>query len=483
MFSCVAQLVALVLLAGGPYETGGQGIPGDELPAVGNSELHVRLNRLETETDALREELRQLKGEPNGAPATPTALASATESVAPDAPPETQFLTLDQLKGEMKKLVWTKGDYSITPYGTLWVNMSHDTARSNVGDYVLWVLPANVSHNETAVYFDAKSTRLGFDVGGPPIPLFHCARSGGKVEIDFQRQIDTENRPSVLLRHAYAEVKDEESRLLAGQTWDVVSPLCPGVLSYSVGWGGGNIGYRRAQFRGERYLAVSDVALLTLQGGLFSDLVADPMPIGVRGNHSGWPILQGRAATTLGPRGKGDLPIEMGFSGHIGEQIFDFTDVNPAINVPMRTWSFNFDLKVPITHRLGVQGELFTGENLGAFLGGDVQGVNLTTPTVVASRRPIRSRGGWIDLWYDWLPRLHTHAGYGIDDPVDDDVTGVTGVTTGGRIYNHFLFGNIIFDITPKFLIGLEATSWKTLWKENSPGETVNTAFVIKYGF
>ena len=55
---------------------------------------------------------------------------------------------------------------------------------------------------------------------------------------------------------------------MAGQTWDVISPLNPGMLMYSVGWEAGNIGYRRAQLRAERYVALSDSQLLTLQGSI-----------------------------------------------------------------------------------------------------------------------------------------------------------------------------------------------------------------------
>ena len=36
-----------------------------------------------------------------------------------------------------------------------------------------------------------------------------------------------------------------------GQTWGVVAPLVPGTIMYSVYWGAGNIGYRRAQIRNE----------------------------------------------------------------------------------------------------------------------------------------------------------------------------------------------------------------------------------------
>ena len=154
---------------------------------------------------------------------------------------------------------------------------------------------------------------------------------GGKVEIDFQRQIDVENKASLLLRHAYVEVKDDEFRLLAGQTWDVISPLCPGVLFYSVGWDGGNIGYRRPQFRGGtlpgllRQLRVDRARLAqhrrrhpTRRG------TADDVR---RAYSSAWPILEGRVGHATGaaragmpslgvrrvqPRGRIDLRLPSG---------------------------------------------------------------------------------------------------------------------------------------------------------------------------
>ena len=84
------------------------------------------------------------------------------------------------------------------------------------------------------------------------------------MEFDFQGASAQENKGAVLLRHAYWEVKDEEFRLLAGQTWDIISPLYPTTTMYTVYWAAGNIGYRRAQFRGERYLACSDELLLVV---------------------------------------------------------------------------------------------------------------------------------------------------------------------------------------------------------------------------
>ena len=431
-------------------------------------------------------------------PAASTAIvpSSALEAASQGQPPtdNDQYFTLDELKSEMKKLAWTKGDFTITPYGTLWANMAWETSRSFQGDFVLYVLRPRPTPNAVfdrptnqQFHFDVKSTRLGFDLLGPNVPLFGDARTGGKVEIDFQRTFDTENRAGVLLRHAYLEVKNEQYRLLAGQTWDVISPLYPGVLFYTVGWDGGNIGYRRAQTRAERYFALSDTLLVTTQGSLNTDLVSDIAPTTAPatfvGDHSGWPLLEGRLATTLGPRGPGSRPIEVGVSGHIGETVFDFGApfAAPVANlkgVPRRTWSLNADVRVPITSRLGVQGELWMGENLATFFGGIGQGVDVVAAgATLPTGNAIFSRGGWFDVWYDWTDRLHSHAGYSIDDPIDADIT-------SGRIYNAFLFANLTYDVTSKFFVGFEFTSWRTLWKgpaADAPDQHFD--FVAKYGF
>lgn len=387
--------------------------------------------------------------------------------------PQEEFFTLDELRAEMRKLAWTKGDFTITPYGILWANMAWETSRSLTGDYVLYVLRPRDGSNES-FNADAKSTRLGIDVLGPRIERWGDAQTGGKVEIDFQRNFDTENRAGLLLRHAYLEVKNEDYRLLGGQTWDVISPLLPGVLMYTVGWDGGNIGYRRTQARGERYFSLSDEFTVIAQGSLNVDILSDTVATHT-GDHSGWPVLEGRLAVALGPRGPGCNPIEMGLSSHIGE--VELLPAAPAAGLPRRTWSLNADVKVPITSRFGVQGELWMGENLGTFFGGIGQGINVTSPDL----NTIYSRGGWFDVWYDWTSRWHSHVGYSIDDPLDSDIS-------VGRVYNAFMFANLSYDVTSKFLVGFEFTSWRTIWKDPALGPDVNAPdqnfnFVAKYGF
>ena len=276
-----------------------------------------------------------------------------------------------------------------------------------------------------------------------------------------------------------------------GQHWDVISPLFPGTLNYSVGWTGGNIGFRRAQIRFERYLYPVDSIQVALQTAINQDIVTDfPADPGVRREPAGWPVVEGRMGVTLGEESDGFEPIKFGVSGHIGQTGFDFLLPGPPPQMfppeddaRFRTWSFNTDLWVPLTERTGVQGEFFMGANLGTFLGGIGQGV---CPCL---RVPIRSIGGWIDVWHNWSPSCRSHVGYGLDDPRNGD-------SLFGRTYNQFLFANVSYDVTKYLTTGFEVTWWTTFYQDRragqipddrlmptAPGEAVILQWMFKYGF
>jgi hypothetical protein len=388
------------------------------------------------------------------------------------------------------RVPWRAGAFSVVPYGALWADMIFATSRTNPGAYTLWVF-SREDQGEAAFTVDARRTRVGLDIQGPELPLLGGAESSGRVEIDFHGDFVTENRPAVLLRQAYWQAESDEYRLLVGQTWDVISPLMPARLDYAVGLAAGNIGFRRAQFRAERYLAFSDTLLFSVEGSLNQDIVVDfRTEPGVRREAASWPVIEGRLATTVGPRGDGCNPLVFGVSGHVGETGFDFlTDGPPPLNLPPQddarffTWSFNVDVYAPLTQCMGLQGEFFTGANLSSFFGGIGQGV---CPCL---RVPIRASGGWLDVWYDWSPRLRSHFGFGIDDPINRD-------SLFGRTYNQYIYANLVAKITDRFTTGIEVTSWKTLYQERragqipadqlmstAPGESITIDWMVKYGF
>ena len=380
--------------------------------------------------------------------------------------------------------------FRITPYGAFWADMIYNSQRTFTSAYTLFVFPEE-TQGEPTFTIDVRRTRLGLLVNGPPIAQLGSAESGGKVEIDFHGDFVTENRAAILLREAYWDAKNENFRLLVGQTWDVVSPLYPDTLSYAYGYLAGNIGFRRAQFRAERYVELSEFAQWTLQGSLNQDIINDfATEPGVRREASSWPVIEARTALSLGPRDGDQTPATLGFSGHIGETGFDFlTEGPPPLNLPpeddarFRTWSFNVDLHVPLTSRSGVRGEFFTGANLSAYLGGVGQGV---CPCL---RVPIRASGGWGELWYHWTPRLRSHVGYGIDDPNEND-------RQFGISSNQFFFTNIVVDVNSRLTTGFEVTYFQTLYAEtrtgqippellrpSTPGKAVTLNWMIKYAF
>jgi len=428
-------------------------------------------------------ELARLPEVENGSGGPPARFDSSVQladyafdpaDVAEAPPAEPQFYTLDELREEMKKLAWTKGDYKIVPYGNLWGSAYYGSSRFAPGQFVLYI-PSADDEGEDSFVIDTRRTRLGLNIAGPQVPLFGCAESGAQVEIDFMGFTgnvvggtvvpNSENFAGVLLRHAYAELKTENWRVLAGQTWDVISPLNPGMLTYAVGWAGGNIGFRRMQIRGERFFHFSDACLVTVQGAMMQDIVSDQTAFAENVN---WPVLQGRVALSLGESSGGPRPFTIGLAGHVGEQGWDFPG---ADDYRLPTWSVCADARYAITDRLGIQGEFFTGENLSTFLGGITQGINPIT------RRTIQATGGWVDLWYDWTPRLHSHVGYGNDNPLNADVP------TSGRIFNSFLFGNVSFDVTKKLILGVEVSHWRTNYQDKAPGDSMIFEFAGQYAF
>ncbi len=415
------------------------------------------------------------------APATPPAPAIAPVGM-PEGPPfataampaPSDLVTREEMQAELAKTAWRKGDFSITPYGILWGSMSYDSQRAKIGDYALWFESPDLHPGDADFNVDAKSTRIGLDLAGPSCPTLCDAKIAGKIEVDFQGQFVTRNKPGVLLRHAYIEAKNGEFRWLIGQTWDVISPLYIPTLNYTAGSAVGNLAYRRAQFRGERYLAFSERVMLTLQasinGNVVTDFVTDSAST-TSADPGPYPDFQARAAVTLGRREDPDLkPIVFGVGGHYGIQDFDFRTDPIDLDNEVLTYSLAADLVVPISTRFGVQCEFFTGYNLSNYMGGILQGVDRVT------HEGIRATGGWIDLYADWTPSLHTHCGFSIDDPLDQDMT-------SGRTHNQMFFSNVLWNATEHLLLGFEVDVWETGFMNLDAGKGVRLEFATKYAF
>ena len=184
-------------------------------------------------------------------------------------------------------------------YGKIKADAAYDTQRVSTGDYIRWVESERYNSNDNEFNLTANETRLGVKIFGPEDDTL---RTSGLVEVDFFASDVPENKAEMFMRHAYLLLEWPNSRfsVLAGQTWDVISPLAPyqGSLNYSVAWWAGNIGYRRPQIRVTKAFG-QDVeykleAALARTIGRSSGF--DP---GDTGEDAGFPTVQARASTSV----------------------------------------------------------------------------------------------------------------------------------------------------------------------------------------
>ena len=364
--------------------------------------------------------------------------------------------------------------FKFRPYGFIKLDASYDDSRAFPGNFILYVPNESVNKDDNEFNMTAKQTRLGMDIIAPDI---YDWKAWGRVEIDFYGDgARHENKAAVLLRHAFVNLQKGNFSLLAGQTSDIISPLYPNTLNYTVGWAAGNIGYRHPQIRAtyvypfdESTKIISALAIARTTGTINEDLDIDNQNDGA---DAGFPTVQARLA--LATKLLTEKHSVFGISGHYGEEEIDWKvhPVNPGRRqVRLKSWSLNGDFDLPITDKISVKGEAFVGYNLDDYFGGIFQGVDPIT------RQAIKTAGGWMQLACKQNDKLKYHLGFGIDDPRNSDLS------YGMRSRNSFYFGNVVYNLIPPVDIGLEFSHWETEYKNRSTGtdNRIQTSVIYKW--
>jgi hypothetical protein len=260
-----------------------------------------------------------------------------------------------------------------------------------------------------------------------------------------------------MLRHAYIKLAAETWELLFGQTWDVISPLNPRTVNYSVLWTQGNIGYRRPQMRFTFKMQPGEKTKLNLAAAISRNIGSDFDGDGFNdGTDSGVPTFQGRIGLDekMGENGM----LKVGVSGHYGQEKYGEDEFDTP------SWSINADLAAKFTKQVAFLGEFFYGANLNQYLGGIAQGV-----TPVGEALP--STGAWGMLQVMASPKMQFNFGYGFDDPDENEwqIPNDTETYTL-RDLNSEAWVNFIYGLTKNVSLMFEGAYMNTKYREQTSG-------------
>jgi len=320
----------------------------------------------------------------------------------------------------------------------------------STGNFTRWVEAEDTNKNDSEFSMTANETRIGMRITGPE---YGHMKTRGVVEGDFYGG-GVENKSNPMMRHAWAEVSWPawDFSVLGGQTSDIVAPLNPPVINYTVLWWAGNIGYRRPQLRVTKGISLGEYRVEMSAGASRTIPPSATWFTGDAGADAGFPGGQSRIALTVPTWTKQKATV--GVSGLIEQTEWDSSKSgNPMY---MRTWVGAVDLSAPILDLLAIKAEGWMGENMSSFNGCCGQ-CNIP----LASMENMRARGGWMAVSAGPFKFWKYAIGTGIDDPYNDDLAKPTDKTR-----NRVGFATVTYDITPASTAGLEISDWFTEYRD-----------------
>jgi hypothetical protein len=330
-----------------------------------------------------------------------------------------------QLAAQAESEVRTASRVQFEIFGRVLVNTFHNSGRANLTDNPQFVLPEVPTPLEAGSFGVAIRQTLaggavsihdvlgGTLIGDLTIDLFGAAQSN-----------PSRSFPQLRLRTARAILAWDKAELLAGQE----NPLFMGINPVGLAAVGtpafvaaGNLWLWLPQLRVGAELG--DAVRVGLQAAVLAPAsgepagAADPDPADLA-ERSERPFLEGRLRVRWGERDRGG---EVGIAGHLGWYAAAGTGVpmSPGDDL-LVSRGVALDARVPLGRLVELRGEVYRGRLLRG-LGGGAIGQNFGQPDAGGDRRVIRDTGGWAQLVVRPSLIWEAGAGFGIDDPDDED--------------------------------------------------------------
>ena len=351
-------------------------------------------------------------------------------------------------------------------YGYIKLDGSYDDSTIEAGNFARWVASPSTIESHDHFNMTARQTRLGMRI--------NRERDGnmivkGRVEIDFYGG-GSENKNQPMLRHGYAEIEwpDKGLNLKAGQTSDLISPLVPTTINYPVAWWAGNIDYRRPQIRLTKTVKTGEASSIALAAAISRSIGDDfgRLEPGDSGADSGVPTIQLAISRRFSLAGR---PAGVGISGHLGKE-----ELRERLGDPVPefdSWSLGLDYSLPLSSKVTLKGEVWTGQDLDDYLGGIGQGINRV------AGEEIEASGGWLSIESKLNSKAFVGFGASIDDPADDSLL------PGSRSKNSSVWANYLYNVRSYLRTGIEVSHWATDYLERENDSALRVQGTLIYSF
>lgn len=371
-----------------------------------------------------------------------------------------------QLAAESESAVRTKSRLSLELRGRVLVNAFSNNRRVNSTGNPQFVRPDDPGDPAPAgLGMQIRQTSLGFAVTATHV---WGANFVGDLDVDFGGgQLPSSGGrtfPLIRMRTARAILQWPHTELLLGQE----SPLVSGVNPVSLAALGtpefvaaGNLWLWLPQARlsierpGRVRMGVQGAVLAPGTGAAVGTFDVPDFDVAERSKR---PFLEGRVRARWG---SDDMAGEIGVGGHLGWYA-------TAIDTLVRGFATTIDAVVPLRSWLELRGEAYDGKGMRALGGGGVGQLFGLDAAL------IRSRGGWAQVNVRPNPAFVIGAGYGVDDPHDNDLA------ASARLRNSATSAHAEWRPAGPLVFGLEYRRTRTTYV---PGVFANDHFNLAFGF
>ncbi len=385
------------------------------------------------------------------------------------------------VEGQQPKPVLSLADSSVQVFfgANLKTTMLLSNRRMAPGNGTAFLLlPKDATGVENSFDLNARASTLYMAADGPKLGSF---RLGTKMVFYVVRDV-SDPAYGLLPALLYVDMKNDKWRFAVGQQVDVFAERIPEMIDgyFAMASSGCAGNSSRGQLRATRYVETGKNSKLSLTLAA-SQPVTTYFSKDLRNNSEsrGIPNLEWAVRFESGKDANAWVPygnVELGVSGVRGTYRVFKNDtvggviVNARINEPLVSGLCG-EYAFRIGKKFGVQGEVYTGQALGNYMGTILQ------TTKGPYDKEIRSSGFWAEAVYFWKKNLQSRVGYGQDACNREDLMGF------GVLKNSTVFGNLVWNINKTISTGVEFTRKSTEYLGLRDNSGVTFMWMFQYAF